>query len=265
MIFGNRQKIVAGCDAGTLTTKAVIMKNSTIIANAMVPTEAKPEKAAKAAMDKALSNAGLSFKKIKYCVGTGWGRKKIRFTQKVLSDIPCLCKGVQFLDPSIKTVINVGAQASNVVVINDRGKVADYAENDRCAAGTGKFLGIVAGALEVDINDIGPLSLKAKKMTPMSNQCVVFAESEMVNYVNNGEDIADIMAGINHSIARRLVTQVKRVGIRENVCMTGGVAKNACIVKYLSDMLETEIRLFSDDAQLISAIGAAVAAKEEIA
>lgn len=265
MIFGSRQKIVAGCDAGTLTTKAVIMKNGAMISNAIVPTEAKPEKAAKAAMDKALSSAGLPLKKVKFSVGTGWGRKKISFTHKVLSDIPCLAKGVQFLDPSIKTIINVGAQTSNVVVINDRGKVADYSENDRCAAGTGKFLGIMAGALEVDINDIGPLSLKAKKMIPMSNQCVVFAESEMVSYVNEGEDVADIMAGINHSIARRLVTQVKRVGIRGNVCMTGGVAKNACIVKYLSEMLETEIHLFPEDTELISAIGAAVAAKEEVA
>jgi predicted CoA-substrate-specific enzyme activase len=157
----------------------------------------------------------------------------------------------------------MGAQTSTVIVVGDDGKVVDYTENDKCAAGTGKFLGSIAEALELDISEIGPLSLRAKKMVSISNQCVVFAESEVINHMNQGEDVADIIAGINYSVSRRLVTQANRIGIRKDVCITGGVAKNIGVVKNLAEMLETEIKEMPEDPQIIGALGAALIAKEK--
>jgi (R)-2-hydroxyacyl-CoA dehydratese activating ATPase len=256
--------IVAGCDIGTLTTKVLIMNDESIVSYSIVATEGKPGQAAETALENALSKACLPRKKIKCCVSTGWGMKKANFADRSVGEILCLAKGVGRLFPSVKTIINTGAQANTVILLNDIGKVVDYTENDKCAAGTGKFFGAVADALELNISEIGPLSLTAKKMVNISNQCVVFAESEVVNYVNQGEDVADIIAGINFSVARRLVTQANRIGIRKNVCITGGVAKNIGVVKNLAEMFETEIKEMPEDPQIVAAIGAALIAREKL-
>jgi predicted CoA-substrate-specific enzyme activase len=149
-----------------------------------------------------------------------------------------------------------------VIVLNERGKVQDHATNDKCAAGTGKFIEIMAEALEVDLDGFGPLSLQSKKPITISNQCVVFAESEVVSHVNKGEDIADIVGSISQSIANRLVTMVKRVGLKEDACVTGGVAKNTGIVTRLENMLGAEIKEMPEDPQIIGALGAAVMASD---
>lgn len=256
--------IVAGCDIGTLTTKALILHDESIVSSGMVATQAKPGQAAEAALASALSQAGLARKKITYCVSTGWGRKKADFADLAVDEIPCLAKGASRLVPSLKTIINTGAQTCTVICMNERGKVVDYTENDKCAAGTGKFLGAIAEALELNISDIGPLSLRAQKRVSISNQCVVFAESEVVHYVNQGEDVADILAGINYSISRRLATQANRIGVRKDVCITGGVAKNIGIVKDLAEMLGVEIKELPADPQIIGAFGAALIAGEAV-
>jgi (R)-2-hydroxyacyl-CoA dehydratese activating ATPase len=256
--------IVAGCDVGTLTTKVVIINDKSIVAHDIVATNASPAKAAKQAMDNALAKAGLKFKKVKYCTGTGWGRKKIDFSQKASGEILCLARGARWLAPSVRTIIDVGGQNINLVVLNEKGKVLDHTTNDKCAAGTGKFIELMAEALELDINDFGPLSLQSKKNINLSNQCVVFAESEVISHVNKGEDIADIVSSINQSIVSRLVTMVKRVGLKEDVCLVGGVGKNSGIVKKLEDMLEIKILTIPEDSQIVGALGAAVIAGESI-
>jgi len=256
--------IVAGCDVGTLTTKAVIINDKSIIAHDITATKAAPEKAAKQALDNALSKAGLSFKKVKFCVGTGWGKKKITFVDKLSGEIPCLVRGARWFVPSIRTIINVGGQTITLIVLNERGKVQDHATNDKCAAGTGKFIEIMAEALELDINDFGPLSLQSQKNINISNQCVVFSESEVISYVNKGEDIANIVGGINQSIVSRLVTMVNRIGLKADVCITGGVAKNIGIIKKLEDMLVTKIIKMPEDPQIVCALGAAVIARETV-
>lgn len=254
--------ITAGCDVGTLTTKTVIINKNSILAHDIVATNATPNKAAQLAMDNALKKAKLSPKKIKYCVGTGWGRKKIASADKISGDIPCFVRGVRWFLPTVRTIIDVGGQTTTLIVLNERGKVRDHAVNDKCASGTGKFLEIMAEALELDINDIGPLSLQSKNNINMSSQCVVFTESEVINHVNKGEDIADIVGSINQSIVSRLVTMAKRVGFIEDACITGGVAKNVGIVKKLEDALETKILQMPEDPQIIGALGAAVIGRE---
>ncbi len=255
--------IVAGIDVGAESTKAVILKKEKLVGRGVVPTYAQPEAAARKAMDEALADARVKFKKIKFCVATGWGRKKVGFAGKAIGEVPCLAKGASSLVPSAKTIIDVGAQTSTVINLNDRGKVLDYATNEKCAAGTGKFLGIIAEALELEIDEIGPLSLQSKNMVSLSNQCVVFAESEIISHVNEGADPADVMAGVNHSVASRLVTQARRVGFKGDVLITGGVAKNVAVVNNLSRMLETNLKQTSLDPQIIGAYGAALVAKDK--
>jgi predicted CoA-substrate-specific enzyme activase len=247
-----------------LTTKAVIINEKSIIAHDIVATQAASDKAAKQALDNALSKAGLSFKKVKFCVGTGWGRKKITFVDKISGEIPCLIRGTQWFVPSIRTIINVGGQTITLIVLNEKGKLQDHATNDKCAAGTGKFIEIMAEALELDINDIGPLSLQSKKNINISSQCVVFAESEIISLVNKGEDIADIVGSINKSISSRLATMINRTGLIEDACITGGVAKNSGVVKRLEEMLGTKIIKLPEDPQIVGALGAAVIAWETV-
>ncbi len=254
--------IIAGCDVGTLTTKAVIMRDESIASYDIIATEAKPDQASKNVIDKALFKAGLSFKEIDFCVGTGWGRKKIGFANKNTGELLCHGKGAQWLIPSVSTVIDVGAQTSSVIIVNKKGKVTDFETNDKCATGAGRFLGVIAEALELDINEIGPLSLRSNNIISISNQCVVFAESEVISYVNEGKDLADIVGSINHSIARRLVTLVKRIGIIEDICITGGVAKNIGVVKSIEEIIGVKIKKMPEDPQIIGALGAAIIAKE---
>ena len=254
--------IAAGCDVGTLTTKAVIVKKNSILSHHTVPTRASADKAAREAVDNAAKKAGIKPRKIKRCVGTGWGRKKISFADRVSGEIPCLVRGARQLVPSARTIIDVGGQAVKLAVLNERGKVMDHAVNDKCAAGTGKFIEIMAEALELDINDIGPLALTSGSSITISNQCVVFAESEVISHVNNGEDIADIVGSIHQSIVSRLVTMVNRVGLFAEVCITGGVAMNTGIVTKLGDMLETPILQMPVDPRIIGALGAAIIAGE---
>ncbi len=254
--------IVAGCDVGMMTTKAVLIEDERIVAHDTVATRAAPDKAAKRAIDNVLSKAQRGFDELEGCVGTGWGRKKIAFADKVSAEAPCLVRGARRLVPSARTIIDVGGQTVTLVVLNEKGKVLDHATNDKCAAGTGKFIEIMAEALELDIDDIGPMSLQAKKEIPISSQCVVFAESEMISLVNQGEETADIVAGIHQSIVSRLATLVNRVGLVEEACVTGGVAKNIGIVRKLEEALGTKITEMPVDPQIVGALGAAVIAGE---
>ena len=255
--------IAAGCDAGTLNTKAVIIDGQSILGSAIVPTKAAIEKAATQAMDLAREMAGVRSGDMARCVGTGWGRKKISFADRTSGVVPCLAKGVRWLDQNIRTILDVGGQTIHLIVLNDQGKVQDHAANDKCAAGTGKFLEIMADALSADIDDLGRLSLEAKKKIAISNQCVVFAESEVVNLVNRGEDPADILGSIHQSVVNNLVTMVNRAGLVGKLCVIGGVAKNPGVTVRLADALETEVLKLPEDPQIIGALGAALIAEEE--
>ncbi len=255
--------IAAGFDVGALTTKAVIVKEESILSWAVVPTLAKPEQAAKNALEGALNKAGLTARKIKRRAATGWGRKRAGLADKVISEVPCISRGARQLLPSARTIIDVGGLNSHVILLTPKGKVLDYAGNDKCAAGSGKFIEAVAEALELDVNDFGPVSLDAVKKIDISNQCVVFAESEVISHVNEGEAVADITSGVNYSIASRLATMANRIGIQDDVCVTGGVAKNTGVVKHLAAILKRDVKEMPADPRIIGALGAALAAIEK--
>ncbi|MFA5375711.1 MAG: acyl-CoA dehydratase activase [Dehalococcoidia bacterium] len=257
--------IVGGCDIGSTTGKAVIMKDGQIIAYSIVTSTTKPEITAKMAMDEAMGKAGLtSMDELDYIVGTGYGRLKVPFAKENISEITCHARGANWLSPSIRTVVDIGGQDCKVMSIDEKGKVLEFVMNDRCAAGTGRFFEAMARVLQVDLGGLSKLALEGKDPAVISSQCSVFAESEVVTLVNEGRDLADISAGLHYSIASRLSSMVRKVGLIEDVALTGGCAKNAGLAKALENKLGVKVVHLPQDPQIAGALGAALIAAERV-
>ncbi|MFX1522859.1 MAG: acyl-CoA dehydratase activase [Promethearchaeota archaeon] len=256
--------IVAGCDVGSLTGKSVILEDGVILSYSIVPTTPKPERTARDAMDMALNKGNLTLDDIDYIVGTGYGRIKIPFANSELSELSCHGKGAHSLIPSIRTIIDVGGQDCKVIKVDKNGKILDFAMNDKCAAGTGRFLEVMGRTLELKLEELGPISLESKNQAKITAQCSVFAETEVVSLMADGVEVADIVAGIHDAIASRIMSLVYRVGLEEDLTITGGVAKNIGVVAYLEKRLGVPPKKLSVDPQLIGALGAALTAKEKI-
>lgn len=256
--------IVAGCDVGSLTAKAVIMDDGKILSTHVIQAIANPENSAKEVMDTALSKVGLSLNDIEYIVGTGYGRKQISFVKDVASEIICHGKAVNWLVPSVRMVIDVGGQDAKVIKLDSEGNIVRYVYNDRCATGTGRFLEIMADALELRLEDMGGLSLKSKTPANISNQCTVFAESEVVSLVNDGKEIPDIISGLHRAMAHRVAALAKSIEVEEDVVMSGGVAKNVGMFSVLEEVLGVKIKKSYIDPQINGALGAALLAVERM-
>jgi predicted CoA-substrate-specific enzyme activase len=255
--------IVAGCDVGSLTTKAVILNKRNILSQAVIRSSFKPDDSARNVMDKALVTAGLRMDEVSYCVGTGYGREKIPFVDKVYSEIACHAKGAQWLMPSVRTVIDIGGQDCKAIRLDDKGAVVKFFTNDKCAAGTGRFLDVMARLLGVDLDQLGKLSAQAQKPLSLASTCTVWAQAEVIHHLNENTPIADIAAAVNQAMAGRVAILARSVGLQREVCMTGGVAKNIGVVTYLEKLLDVKIRRLRIDPQIIGALGAALYAKEK--
>jgi predicted CoA-substrate-specific enzyme activase len=234
--------IVAGCDVGSLSAEAVIIRDGAIISSEIIRVRPRPEQSATDVMDKALEKAGLTYKDIAYCVSTGYGRERIPFADNNISEISCHGKGAQWLVPSVRTVIDVGGQDCKVIRVDENGKLINFVMNDKCAAGTGRFLEFMAKVLDVGIEDLGPQGLSSVNSVAITNMCSIYAETEVLHYVYEGKNPADIAAGINRSMAERVNSLVKRVGVEEDICITGGVAKNTGVVKNLEETLQVSAK-----------------------
>ena len=256
--------VCAGCDVGSLTGKAVILKNGSILSYGIVPTTPKPERTARNAMDEALKNVNLTLEDIEFIVGTGYGRVKIPFANKEISELTCHGKGAHSFVPTVRTIIDVGGQDCKVIKVNKDGKILDFAMNDKCAAGTGRFLEVMAKTLELKLEELGPISLQAKNQAKITAQCSVFAETEVVSLMADGTEVTDIVAGIHDTIASRIMTLVYRVGLEEDITISGGVAKNIGVVAFLENKMGLKTVKLPVDPQIIGAIGAALLAKEEL-
>lgn len=252
---------VAGCDVGSLTGKTVIMKNEAIISYSIVPTTPKPQITAENATNEALAKAGLELEQLEYIVSTGYGREKIPFANTNVTEITCHGRGAYWLVPTGRTVIDIGGQDCKVILLNDNGNIIDFRMNDKCAAGTGRFLEVMAKALGLELDELGSVSLKSESSAVITSQCSVFAESEIVTLIAEGTELPDIVAGIHKSISGRLLSMVKAVNPRKDFMLTGGVAKNAGVVKFLEDALG-KIEKVPVDPQIVGALGAALIAKE---
>ena len=254
--------IVAGCDVGTSTTKAVVMRDDKIFFD--IATTAKPDQTAKEVTERSLLKAHLVWEDIEYFISTGWGRKRVPHANTNLSEIVCHGKGAQWLIPSVRTVIDGGSEGTRVITVDEKGKVVEYITNPKCSAGAGKFLEVMAKALGLNLEDLGPLAQRSKNRVAITSQCSVFAESEVIAYINEGKDLADVVDGINYSIAGRLASLVKGISIEEDVTVTGGIAKNIRLLKHLEELLGISVKMVPADPQIVGAIGAALLAKEKM-
>jgi len=254
----------AGIDSGSTSTDAVIIdKDKKIIGKAIVPTGSGATNGAKKALLQALEQAGLRDEDITLTVTTGYGRENIGFGNSSVTEITCHARGAHYLNPKARTVIDIGGQDSKVIRIDENGAVLSFVMNDKCAAGTGRFLDMMARTMEISLDQMGELGLRWKNDVTISNMCTVFAESEVVSLVAQDTPPADIIHGLNKSVAGKTSSLVKRVGGESQYIMTGGVAKNKGIVEAIEEKLGEKL-FISEDAQLCGAIGAALIGMESI-
>jgi predicted CoA-substrate-specific enzyme activase len=251
---------VAGCDIGSLTGKVVILNDNTIEANAIIRCISSPETSAESVMSQALSQAGLELSDIDYIVGTGYGKNRIPFANHTASEITCHAQGVFALLPETRTLIDIGGQDAKVIKISDEGQVSQYVYNDKCASGTGRFLEVMAEALEIPIDQMGTIHEQAKETLHISNQCVIFAESEVISLINEGKETQDIVCGLHTALANRASSLARSVGIVPEVVFTGGVAKNLGVAKALKNSIGLPLTPFPLDPQISGAYGAAILA-----
>jgi predicted CoA-substrate-specific enzyme activase len=258
--------IVGGVDIGSATGKAVVMKDGEIIGSHVIPSTPIPQKTADLVMEEAVSKAGLSsIDHLKHVVCTGYGRLKVSFARDNISEISCHAKGAHWMAPTTRTVVDIGGQDCKVISISDKGTVLNFVMNDRCAAGTGRFFEAMARALCCGLDGISDLENQGEEPCTISNQCSVFAESEVVTLVNEGTDLKAIIAGINYSVASRLSTMVRRVGLVDDLVLTGGCSKNEGLAQALASKLDVEIKKLPQDPQIAGAVGAALSAAEKLA
>lgn len=256
---------IAGCDVGSLSGEAVIMKDDSIIAYEIMRVRPRPEQTAHEAMTKALAQADLSLEDIDYCVSTGYGREKIPFANSSISEISCHGRGAHWANPDIRTVVDIGGQDCKVIRVDKFGYMADFTMNDKCAAGTGRFLEGMAKVLGVSLDELGPISFDSESPIGITKTCTVLAQFDVMCLLNDGKDRSDIAAGIGRAMAERISKMAKRVGVRKEVTITGGVAKNSAVVSSLKDVLGVEIlELNGLDPQIVGALGATLFAKERL-
>ena len=255
--------IFAGCDVGSLTGEAVIMEGDSIIAHEIMRVRPRPEVTAEEVTSRALAKANLSFADLSYCVSTGYGREKIPFANSSISEISCHGRGAHWVNPAVRTVIDIGGQDCKLIRVDKMGYMVDFLMNDKCAAGTGRFLEGMAKVLGVKLEELGQLGLQGCSPIGITKTCTVLAQFDVLCLINDGRDRADIAAGIGRAMAERVSKLAKRVGVRSEVAMTGGVAKNAAVVESLQALLGTRLyQLESIDPQIVGALGAALFARE---
>ena len=262
----SRMKYFGGCDAGSTYTKCVIIdENGKILAAVTKRSRINPVLSAKDALDEAVSQVdGLnSAEELTYLIGTGYGRNKVPFADENISEISCHAMGVHVTDPSVKAIIDIGGQDVKGIAIDTDGTVLNFAMNDKCAAGTGRFFESMARAFEMSLDEFSNLSLTAKNVIPITAQCAVFAESEVISLVGEGKPMEEIAAGIQLSVAKRCFVMAKKAGAADSVTLTGGCAKNEGLKKAIEKVLKINVVDLPIDPQLMGALGAAEYARQK--
>lgn len=255
--------ISAGIDCGAKNTKTIILKDGKIIGKGSVLTGFDQGKAVEESLAKALKDAGISEGDVERTCGTGSGKNSIKNVAGLVNDIKAMAKAANFFFPNARTVTDVGAEEGRAVKIDENGNVVDFAINEKCAAGAGAFIEAMARALEVTVEEMGPLALKSEKEIPMNAQCVIFAESEVVGLIHAKTDKSDISKAIHDAMVSRIVSMISRVGVNEDVAMLGGVGQNPGFVEAMKRELRVEKLYIPDEPEFGAAVGAAVVAAEE--
>lgn len=259
-------RIAAGVDVGSTQTKAVLLEgngNVKVLARALTDTGANVQKAAQNAFEQCCRAAGIDCADVGYVVGTGYGRYKISFGNAQMTEISCHARGAHFLCPGTRTVIDMGGQDSKAISVGASGEVLDFVMNDKCAAGTGRFLANAAEVMGIGLDEIGPLALKVKRAVKITTVCTVFVESDILSYLAQGKRPEDILGGVHLAIAKRTLSLARRVSIEPEITMTGGVARNIGMVRALEQVLGRSMQV-SPDAHFMGAVGAAIFALEKL-
>lgn len=261
---GQKTMYVMGIDSGSTSTNAVIMSDRReIVAYSVVRTGAKSGESAQRVLQEVLDRAGLKREDIERIVSTGYGRVSIDFADENVTEISCHGKGAHYFNPRIRTILDIGGQDSKGIRLNEEGEVVDFVMNDKCAAGTGRFLEMIARSLEIDIDELGPIALKSTEDIEITSMCSVFAESEVVSLIANNNEKADIANGICRAIAGKAYSLMKRVGMEGDYMMTGGVAKNPGVVRALEEKIGAKLYI-CEEPEIVGAAGAAVYALNQV-
>ena len=254
----------AGVDVGSTQTKAVVLDAARrIVGRALTDTGANVMQAAERAFAEALRDADLREDQVDYVVGTGYGRYKVTFGNTQVTEISCHARGAVHMFPATRTVLDMGGQDTKAIRVSPTGEIVDFCMNDKCAAGTGRFLGAAAVALDLPLAELGPTALRGERTVKISTTCTVFAESEVLSWVGKGRRIEDILLGVHESIATRSLGLLRRVGIEPEVTFTGGVTKNQAMVDVLAQRLGVSLNVGAD-SHFMGALGAALFALDRI-
>lgn len=254
--------VTAGIDVGNKNTKVVILDGDRILARYSRPTGFGQKDALREAMAAALDRAGRRWPDVAAVVATGAGKNEVDFARERITEVGADARGALFLVPAARTVVDVGAEEGRAIRLDTGGRVADFAMNEKCAAGTGSFTEAMARALEVELDELGPLALKSTRVVPMNAQCVVFAESEVVSLIHARTAREDIARAVVDAMAGRIVAMTRRVGAQGEVVLAGGVARNAAFVKAFGEGLALPV-VVPTAPEYVTALGAACAAREK--
>lgn len=254
----------AGVDVGSTQTKAIVIdEKGKIVGRALIDTGSNVVTAAEKSFFAALEQGGISESEVGYIIGTGYGRYKVTFGDTQITEISCHARGAVHMFPGTRTVLDMGGQDTKAIRVQPNGEVTDFCMNDKCAAGTGRFLQAAAVALEIPLPELGPTALRAEKPVPISTTCTVFAESEVLSWLGKGKKIEDILLGVHKSIGTRSMALLRRVGIEPEVTFTGGVTKNQGMVAVMNDMLGLKVNV-GEESHMMGALGAALFALDRI-
>ncbi len=258
-------KYYGGCDVGSTYTKAVLLdEQGRIAAHTTLHSKLNPEQSARIAMEDVLHQVGLqNERQLAYLIGTGYGRNKVPFADENISEISCHAMGVHVTDPTVKAIIDIGGQDVKGIAVDTDGTVQNFAMNDKCAAGTGRFYEAMARSFEMSLEEFSKLSLSAKNVIPITAQCTVFAESEVISLVGEGKPMDEVAAGIQMSVAKRCFVMAKKAGATTSIALTGGCAKNAGLKKAIEQVLHLKVIELKTDPQLMGALGAAEYARRK--
>ncbi|MCP3993708.1 MAG: 2-hydroxyglutaryl-CoA dehydratase [bacterium] len=254
----------AGVDVGSTQTKAIIIdEDRNVAGRALSDTGANVVLAAERTFDEALKAAKLGEREVEYVIGTGYGRYRVTFGNAQVTEISCHARGAVRFFPNTRSVVDMGGQDTKAIRVSATGEIEDFCMNDKCAAGTGRFLGAAATALDLGLENLGPTALKSTKPVRISTTCTVFAESEVLAWLGKGKKVEDILWGVHQSIASRSAALMRRVGVEDEITFTGGVTRNVAMIKALEERLDKKLNV-SEESHYMGAMGAALFALDHI-
>jgi len=251
----------AGIDIGSVFAKAAIVSGE-LVSYHITPSGGNYKLTADETIKEALTKASLSAKDIAYVVATGYGASNVSLAHEIITEVSCQAKGISYVFPSVRTAIDIGGQFTRVFKVDDRGKATAFVLSEKCAAGSGRFLQVIARVLQIDLTEIGPLSLKSQERVDFNTGCAVFAESEAISRIAEGTLKEDILAGIHRAMAAKTMNLVERVGLEPDCALIGGGAKDIGLVKSIEEILELGL-LVPEEPQIVAALGAALIAGEK--